>query len=122
MSNQLLELIITLVLGGGLLKGIEAVYRAYTEGKEKQRLGAAVGAKTPAEIESLTVSTMISVLESAEDRIKSLTAERETDRDYLQHKIDRLLAHIKILETKIDRLQAQNLELLKVRIEEKEDG
>ena len=117
MSNTALEFIITILLGGGLLKGVEAVYRAYSDGKEKKKLLSVVGAKTPVEIESVSIATMAAALTSVESRIKSLVAERGEDLKHHEAKTRMLTDHIKMLEDKIDRLQSQNLKLLSYKLE-----
>lgn len=80
--NDAVAYIITAVLGGGIFKGIEAVYRAVTETREKRVLAEVVGAKTPTEIESVAVTTMTSALESAQSRIQSLEGERRLDQEH----------------------------------------
>ena len=117
MSNTALEFIITILLGGGLLKGVEAVYRAYSDGKEKKKLLSVVGAKTPVEIESVSIATMAAALTSAESRIKSLVVERGEDLKHYEARTKMLTDHIKVLEDKIDRLQSQNLKLLSYKLE-----
>lgn len=109
--NEIVGYIISLVLGGGLLKGIESVYRAVTESKEKKILAESVGAKTPVEVESVAVATMRTALESSELRIKSLERERKEDRDYylgqisdLKTQLQRLRAEMKFMEDKITEL------------------
>lgn len=90
--NEIVPYMITAILGGGMFKGIESVYRAITDSKEKRTLAEAVGARTPAEIESVAVTTMTSALESAQTRIVALQAEREADRQYFQGRISTLEA------------------------------
>lgn len=85
--DSVLAYTITAILGGGFFKGLEAIYRAINESKEKKKLADVVGAKTPAEIESVSVATMTRALESAQHRISSLELERESDRDYYQERI-----------------------------------
>lgn len=116
MTNGALETIITILLGGGLLKGIESVYRAYVDGKEKQRLFNVVGTKTPVEIESVSIATMAAALTSAQERIKNLVIEREQDQTYYDEKFKMLNDHISTLEAKIEALRNQNLELLSIQI------
>lgn len=87
-----LAYIVTAVLGGGLFKGLEALYRAVTDAREKKVLADSVGAKTPVEIESVSVSTMTSALESSQRRIEAIESEREKDRAYYQKRISELEA------------------------------
>ena len=86
--NEAVSYAITLILGGGLAKGIESVVRALTESKEKRSLAASVGARTPTEIESVSVTTMTSALTSAQSRIVSLEGERQRDHEYYQNIIE----------------------------------
>lgn len=106
--------LISLILGGGLLKAIESVYRAVTESREKKVLADSVGAKTPVEIESVSVSTMTTALESAEKRIISLEKERTSDRDYylsqisdLKEQLERVRSEMQSMERKIAELLAE---------------
>lgn len=85
--NDAVAYVITAILGGGLFKGLDALYRAVTDSREKRSLAATIGAKTPTEIESVSVTTMTSVLSSAETRIKSLEKERRDDYDHYQARI-----------------------------------
>lgn len=105
--------LISLILGGGLLKAIESVYRAVAESKEKKILADSVGAKTPVEVESVSVATMTTALESAENRIKSLEKERTSDRDYylgqisdLKDQLERVRSEMQSMEKKIAELLA----------------
>lgn len=98
--NEIVGYIISLVLGGGLLKGIESVWRAVSESQEKKILAESVGAKTPAEVESVSVATMTTALESAEKRIRSIEKERTEDRDYY-------LGQIAELKTQLERVRAE---------------
>lgn len=82
--------LVTAILGGGLFKGIESLYRAVSDSREKKMLSDSIGAKTPAEIESVSVATMRTALESASTRIAVLEAERSTDREYYQQRISQL--------------------------------
>lgn len=103
--------ILSLVLGGGLLKGIESLFRAVTESKEKKVLADSIGAKTPLEMESVSVSTMKTALESAQDRIKSIEKERNEDRVYylgqiadLKTQLERVRSEMQLMERKIAEL------------------
>jgi len=103
--------ILSLVLGGGLLKGIESLFRAVTESKEKKILADSIGAKTPVEMESVSVSTMKTALESAENRIISIERERNEDRDYylgqiadLKTQLERVRSEMQLMEQKIAEL------------------
>lgn len=97
--------IITVLLGGGLFKGLEAFYRAVVDSREKRILSDAVGAKTPVEVESLSVSTMASALESAQKRISSLEEERETDKKFYQDRINELLNQVQELRSEIEKTE-----------------
>lgn len=90
MTNSLVEYLITAILGGGFFKGIETLYRAVSDAREKKALSLNIGAKTPVEIESASVTTMAVALQSAQDRIEHLESERETDRSYYQARIAEL--------------------------------
>lgn len=98
--DGLVGYLVSLFLGGGLLKAVESVYRAVTETRQKKILTDAVGAKTPAEIESISVTTMATALESAENRIKQLVVDRESDRLYY-------LAQITELKTQLDHVRSE---------------
>lgn len=87
-----LAYIITAVLGGGVFKGLEALYRAVTDAREKKVLSDSIGAKTPVEVESVSVATMTSALESSQKRIEALEDERGKDRAYYQNRIAELEA------------------------------
>lgn len=90
--NEIVPYAITAILGGGMFKGMESIYRAITDSREKRTLAEAVGARTPAEIESVAVTTMTSALESAQTRIRALQDEREADRQYFHGRISTLEA------------------------------
>lgn len=103
--------VLSLVLGGGLLKAIESFVRALTESKEKKILAESIGAKTPVEMESVSVSTMKTALESAENRIISIERERNEDRDYylgqiadLKTQLERVRSEMQLMEHKIAEL------------------
>lgn len=85
--SEVVSYAITLILGGGLAKGIESLIRALTEAKEKRSLAASVGAKTPAEIESVSVTTMTSALTSAQSQIEALTEARRQDQEFYKNRI-----------------------------------
>lgn len=89
-STNLLNYIMTGILGGGLFKGITVLWRAITEAREKKQLGEQIGAKTPAEIESISVATMNTALQSAQRQIEALQAERKSDQEYYQGRIKEL--------------------------------
>jgi chromosome segregation ATPase len=82
--------IIAVFLGGGLFLGIAALYKAISEAKEKKGLTEALEAKTPADVESVSVATMTKALESAQSRITSLERERDLDKKYYQDRIAEL--------------------------------
>lgn len=119
MTNNVLETIITILLGGGLLKGIESIYRAYVDGKEKQRLFKVAGSKTPVEIESVSIATMAAALTSAQERIQNLVVERKQDQLYYDEKFKTLNDYVSTLEAKIEALHNQNIELLSIRLRER---
>lgn len=85
--SEVISYAITLILGGGLAKGIESLVRALAESREKKSLAASVGAKTPAEIESLSVTTMASALTSAQSQIEALTEARSQDQRFYENRI-----------------------------------
>lgn len=104
--------IISLVLGGGLLKAIESVFRAVTESKEKKILAESIGAKTPAEVESVSVATMTTALESAQNRILSLEKERREDRDYYLGQISDLKAQLEFVRDEMHSMEKKIANLL----------
>src|SRR5690242_11496897 len=85
--NEVVSLVVTGVLGGGVFKAVESIYRAWTDSREKKSLAEQIGAKTPAEIESVSVKTMTYALTSAESRIRSLEAESVRDREHYEARI-----------------------------------
>lgn len=104
--------LVSLFLGGGLLKAVESVYRAVTETRQKKVLTDSVGAKTPAEIESISVSTMATALDSAEGRIKQLVVEREADRQYYLAQITELKAQLEHVRAEMQSMEQKISELL----------
>lgn len=106
--QEALAYIVTAVLGGGLFKGLEALYRAVTDAREKKTLADSIGAKTPVEIESVSVATMTSALESSQRRIEAIEKERESDRKYYTSRISDLETE---RETDRDYYQARIIEL-----------
>lgn len=103
---------ITIILGGGLFKGIEALYRAVVDSREKRQLSAVVGARTPAEIESVSIATMTAALNSAQGRITSLEKERETDRLYYQGRISEMSEQLKRVRDEMAAMEQKLAELL----------
>lgn len=88
--SDVVAYVVTAILGGGFFKATESLFRAITESKEKKALSDAVGAKTPVEIESVSVATMTTALQSSQSRIKFLEDEREKDNRYYQDRITQL--------------------------------
>ncbi len=112
MDSNFAQLAFSAILGGGLFKGIEAIYSAIVNAREKAKLSAAVGAKTPAEIESVSVTTMTSALTSAQGRITSLESEREIDRVYYQTIITDLKEQLKRVRDEMLEMERKLSELL----------
>lgn len=104
--------LVTLFLGGGLLKGIESIFRAVKDAKKDEVLTKAVGDKTPAEIESIAVTTMATALKSSEERNKQLEAERKTDREYYQAQIIELKAQLEHVRSEMQTMEQKLAELL----------
>ena len=112
MMEGVLPYIITVVLGGGLFKGLDALYRAVTDSREKKVLSDAIGAKTPAEVESVSVSTMTKALDSAQNRISSLEAERTLDKEYYQGRIAELNDQLQRVREELIRMEKKLSSLL----------
>lgn len=110
--DNLLSYAITAILGGGLFTGISALYRAIVESKEKKNLAKASGAKTPLEIESLSVATMTKALESAQNRISALEEERKSDRDYYQDRIRELTLQLQRVRDELTSMEVKVAELI----------
>lgn len=109
---SILAYAVTAVLGGGLFKGIEALIKGFSEAREKKVLGDSIGAKTPAEIESVSVATMSTALESAQARITSLEGERKLDRDYYQGRIKELSDQLASVRKELTMMEARLGQLL----------
>lgn len=112
MDNSILPLAVSAILGGGLFKAIGALIRAFSEFREKNSLSATIGAKTPAEIESVSVATMTSALESAQRRIKSLEDEREIDKKYYQDRISELKDQLNAMRDELVSMERKLAEIL----------
>ena len=87
--------LVALFLGGGLFLGIAALWKAISESREKKALTETLEAKTPAEVESVVITTMTKALESAQTRITSLEREREIDKQYYQERISELTQQLR---------------------------
>lgn len=77
MNAALIITIIGVIFGSG---GIAAFLKSRSENKKIQAEAKAVGEKTPAEVESISVATMRTSLESSQSQVKALqteAAERE---------------------------------------------
>lgn len=66
--------IITLVMGGGLWAGVSAFIKSFAENKKTKAESADIGAKTPVEVDSISVLTMKTALDSA-----NLTIDRQAE-------------------------------------------
>jgi septal ring factor EnvC (AmiA/AmiB activator) len=110
--EHLLSYVIPLILGGGLFKGLDALWRGISDSKEKKVLTAAIGAKTPAEVESVSVATMTRALESAQGRITSLEAERKSDKEYYQGRIQELNEQLRRVREEMASMEKKLTELL----------
>jgi hypothetical protein len=109
--DSILPVLVSGILGGGLFLGLAALYRAFSESKEKKILADSVGAKTPGEIESISVATMTKALESAQTRISSLEQERNTDKAYYQGRISELNAQLETMQIKLQEMAQELAEL-----------
>lgn len=63
--NETAITLISVVLGGGILGAVVAAYKAIAERRKTEVEAEAVGAKTPGEVESVSVATMVSALNAA---------------------------------------------------------
>lgn len=112
MDSNVLNYIISGILGGGLIKALSALWDSISKAREKKALGEAVGAKTPAEIESMSVATMNTALTSAQNRIEALEAERESDRLYYQGRIKELSDQLATVRGELAQMEARLSALL----------
>ena len=85
--SDLLTLIVTGLLGGGLVGGVASLITGHALARKTNVEAKGLDAKLPAEIDSVVVQgaesavlTMRSALESATARIKELETDRENDR------------------------------------------
>lgn len=99
-STQIVTLIVAFA-GGGFFTGIGALIRGWREGRAIDAEAADIGAKTPVEVESVSVTTMKTALESAQKRIEALEIERKADRDYYVGQITELQGIVKRLYTEL---------------------
>lgn len=104
--------IFSLLLGGGLLKGIESLYRAIKDSKTADALAKQVGAKTPAEIEQIAVNTMATALKSSEERNQQLTKDREADQIWYTSQIEDLRNQLKHVRAELQAMETKLAELL----------
>jgi hypothetical protein len=104
--------LIAAVLGGGLFLGIAALIKAFSEGREKKSLQEALEAKTPAEVESVSIATMTKALESAQTRITSLEREREIDKQYYQQRITELTEQLRNVRVELVEMEVKLAGLL----------
>lgn len=112
MDTNLVAYAVSAILGGGLFKGITALWKAITESREKKTLSDSIGAKTPAEVESMSVTTMVTALKSAQARIQSLEAERVSDRDYYHTRIKDLNDQLTTLRRELTAMEERLSALL----------
>ena len=105
--NDILTLAITAVLGGGFFKGLETLYRAVTDSKETKELVKIAGAKAPAEVDSVTVSTMKTALEAVRQQNVALQEDRERDRLYYQGRIEELTNQLERLRVEVTLMETQ---------------
>ena len=105
--NDILTLAITAILGGGFFKGLETLYRAVTDSKETKELVKIAGAKAPAEVDSVSVSTMKTALEAVRQQNIALQEDRERDRLYYQKRIEELTDQLSRLREEVTLMETQ---------------
>ena len=105
MTPALIISAISILLGGG---GVAALVKSRRENARIEAETKALGAKTPAEVESISVATMRTSLESSQSQVKELqreAAEREArhDRDRQEWSTERatMRAEFDAMEAKL---------------------
>lgn len=106
--SDLLTLIVTGLLGGGLVGGVASLITGHALARKTNSEAKGLDAKLPAEIDSVVVQgaesavlTMRSALESATARIKELETNRENDRKRigeLELKVEELRGKVEAAE------------------------
>lgn len=112
-SHDVLASIVSLILGGGLWKGIESLIKGISGARRAKAVAESIGAKTPVEIESLSVATMKVSLESAQSQIESLEAQRDADKLYYQGRIKELTDQLERVRGELQAVQDQLTDLLR---------
>ena len=105
-SAQVVSIIIAL-LSGGLIMAIVALRRSKHENAKIDREAEAIGAKTPAEVESVAITTMTTALTSAQTQVKALE-QQAVDRES-RHAVERAewYSERSALRGEIDALEAR---------------
>ena len=86
--NETTITLISVLLGSGILGAIVAAYKAIAERRKTEVEADAVGARTPAEVESVSVATMVNALNSA----RSINDDLRKDNDSLRQDFQNLNA------------------------------
>jgi predicted RNase H-like nuclease (RuvC/YqgF family) len=83
MSEAVMTLI-AVVLGGGLIAALVSVYKARSERQKMDAETEAVGAKTPAEVESIQITSMVNALNGA----RAINDDLRKDNEALRREFD----------------------------------
>jgi uncharacterized protein YjaG (DUF416 family) len=82
--NDVVLTLISTVLGGGIIFAIVAAYKGVAEKRKTEEEADAVGAKTPAEVESIQITSMVNALNGA----RAINDDLRKDNEALRKEFD----------------------------------
>lgn len=99
--SDLVTILIAIFSAGGLAAAVATTITSKSTANKLRAEASKIGATTGVEIESVSVATMRSALESAQAHIASLEKARKDDRAYYESRIDELQGEIAALRSEV---------------------
>lgn len=99
--GDLITLLIAVFSAGGIAAAVAATITSKSTAAKLRAEAGKIGATTEVEIESVSVATMRSALESAQQHIASLEQARARDRVYYEERIDELQTQVSTLRSDV---------------------
>ena len=100
-TYYLIDVIVPILLGGGLLGAIAKIYKARPEVKEIEKRTDVLGLKSNAEVESISIETMRVALESAQSEVRALRTTLNQERKERQEESADHRRQVRSLETQV---------------------
>lgn len=99
--SDLVTILITIFSAGGMAAALATVLTSRSTAGKLKAEASKIGATTSVEIESVSVATMRSALESAQTHIISLEQARKADRAYYEQRIGELEHRLETLRDEV---------------------